>query len=60
MIEALKSANAQAIQDGTLADLLYDRNEIMEVLDQRFPNSRTDTGDVTRQEGILFTKCGKG
>ena len=60
MIEALKSANAQAIQDGTLADLRYDRNEIMEVLDQRFPNSRTDTGDVTRQEGILFTKCGKG
>ena len=60
MIEKLRADNAQAIQNGTLADLQYDRNKIMEALDQRFPKSRTNTGDVTRQEGILFTKCGKG
>ena len=60
MIEKLRAMSAQAIQDGTLADLQYDRNEIMKALDQRFPNSRTNTGDVTRQKGILFTICGKG
>lgn len=60
MIEKLRAMNHQKIQDGILADLQYDRNEIMETLGKGFPNARTNIGDITRQDGILFIKCGQG
>ena len=58
MLNTLRKNNLDKIQTGQLDDIKFDPVEIAETLNQR--HSDVSIGEVERQQGIIFTKCGKG